>query len=147
MNIQKRIKEIVTEDGTSYIFGSLNFVNVILDKLHRQKNFPCCVSLQSIDGTFNVTDGVYNPSVRETMRCVVGFADSVRFDVDAELAEDKCYALKQRCIDLLVKLNNCGDFLPITDVTYNVMYDAMDANLIIVLANFELTEAVGNCQE
>lgn len=148
MDIQKQIKALVGEQDLPYVFGSMNYINVCLDKLHAQKRFPCCVSLQPIAGSIDLTAGAYGGgTIRDTSHIVVGYADSIRFADDAELAQAKAQSLKALCIDLLKRINACGLFDVVEQVSYSVMYDEMDANLVIVLMDFDLQEKQGVCAE
>ena len=77
---------------------------------------------------------------------MVGYADSIRIDATPEQTNARVASLKLRCLKLLDTLEASGDFSPIDgQVNYSIMYDALDANFVIVLMDFYLREATAPC--
>lgn len=146
MDIQKQLLKIAKDTmGFPVVFGDMAFINVVMDKLHRAKQFPACVMLQPVSGSFQMGDGVYGANVYNTEHCIVGFTDLVKFDGDPWEAHAKVEGLKDKCVEFLKLVSSSGDFDILEEVSYSVMYDSMDANLVIVLVDFDLKERDGIC--
>ena len=146
-SIQEKIKAAATADGTPFVFGSMAFINVLMDQVHRAGTYPCALSVQPIDGHFDLdAEGIYSMTRHDTEHVVVGYADSIRIDATPEQTNARVAALKLRCLRLLDALEASGDFSPIGgQVNYSIMYDALDANFVIVLMDFYLREATAPC--
>ena len=145
-SIQERLKAIASGNGSlPYLFGSMAQLNVLLDKLSRQSNYPVCINIQPVEGDFTFTTGVYDSNVYDEPHIMIGYGDRIRLDYDAERVEQVVEALKLRCKRLVTRLNAEPSFGTIDTVTYSVMFDRMDANLVIVLMDFRLPDTEGVC--
>ncbi len=145
MTITEKVKEVLTENGNlPYVFGSMMQVNKMMDRLHRAKSFPIAIALQPVDGTLSVAD-VYGARGRDTAHIMVGYADSIKLDYEPERVQGQVDALKERCLRCLHTLATCGQFDYVSEAAYSVMFDALDANMVIVLMDFSIREAEGIC--
>lgn len=145
MTTIEKVKAIASENGTKpYVFGSMAQVNKMMDKIHRQNVFPIAISIQPVDGTLSISES-YLTMGKDTSHLMVGYADSIKLDYDAEQVQTKVETLKQKCLTLLHKLSTDGFFEWISEATYSVMFDALDANMVIVLMDFTAKEAEGVC--
>lgn len=147
MRIVQKLKELGTHEGAvPYVFGSMAQINLLLDKLNRQREYPVFVQVQPVEGTLYLGEGTYNAGViADEPHVMVGYGDRIRLDYDAEKVEDMVSHLKGLCVGLLADIMRSGLFSPIEDVTYSVMFDKMDANIVLVLMDFRLRDAEGDC--
>lgn len=143
-NFYERLKGHVTKGGVlHYVFGSLAQANVILDKVYKDRNNgPIGIVIQPTDGRMETS-----PWVKDEQHLIMGYGEGILQDYDAEEVQEVVERLKGECVNLIGRLNGDGMWEPVVEVEYNVMFDAMDANLVIVLMDFRLMEAVGRCVE
>lgn len=146
-SIQEKIKAAATADGTPWVFGSMNYINLLMDQLHQVRKFPCALSVQPIDGHFDTdAEGAYSITRHDTEHVVIGYADTVGPKDTPEQVNARVAALKRRCLVLLDALEAGGDFAPVSSqVNYSVLYDALDASMVIVLMDFYLRELAPAC--
>ncbi len=131
--------------GLTYSLGTLFQLNQALDKIIRKKEYPVCLQVQTTDGSFSTEVTQYYDRIHETQRIRLIFADAIKFDYEPEKILGKVDNLKKQGIQLMQHLNGTGFFDAVTNVTYSIMYDRFDANLVAVLFEFDLTEAEGIC--
>lgn len=141
-NFFSTLKALATDNGRMpYVFGSMAQANQMLDKMVRaSSSYPICVHLQSVDGTM-----LSYPMAHREESVIIGYADRIAFDFDPEAVEAQAADLKREGLALLSRINEGGYFEPVTEATYTVAFDSMDANLVIVLMSFRLREAAGEC--
>ena len=145
MNTDKAIKEIAKTIAPHYAYGTFYSLNTVTDKMRSRGQMPACLHLQSSAGSVSLVDSAYYSRERSTARVQVGFADAVRFDQDPEKTLEVVERLLSMCGELVKKMNESGQWENIDAFDYEVLYNTQDANLVLVLASFNATEADGNC--
>lgn len=145
MNTDKAIKEIAKTIAPHYAYGTFYSLNTVTDKMRSRGQMPACLHLQSSAGSVSLVDSAYYSRERSTARVQVGFADAVRFDQDPEKTLEVVERLLSMCGELVRKMNESGKWENIDAFDYEVLYNTQDANLVLVLASFNATEADGNC--
>lgn len=146
MSIEQTIKQTATAMGLPYFLGSYPFLNKTLDfLLHEQRTFPLCLNIQSTTGAVTLSDGAYYQSTRESQDVTVAFADRIPFDYEPETVQAQIEGLKAKGADMLVRLNGSGRYQPVDTAAISIGFDEFDANLVLVLFTFTLTEREGGC--
>lgn len=145
MNTDKAIKEIAKTIAPHYAYGTFYSLNTVTDKMRSRGQMPACLHLQSSAGSVSLVDSAYYSRERSTARVQVGFADAVRFDQDPEKTLEVVERLLSMCGELVRKMNESGKWENIDAFDYEVLYNTQDANLVLVLASFNATEADGKC--
>lgn len=145
MNTDKAIKEIAKTIAPHYAYGTFYSLNTETDKMRSRGQMPACLHLQSSAGSVSLVDSAYYSRERSTTRVQVGFADAVRFDQDPEKTLEVVERLLSMCGELVRKMNESGKWENIDAFDYEVLYNTQDANLVLVLASFNATEADGKC--
>lgn len=145
MTTEHVIKTIATSMGLTYSLGTLFQLNKALDKIVRKKEYPVCLQVQTTDGSFSSEVTQYYDRIHETQRIRLIFGDAIKLDYEPEQILGKVDALKKHGIKMIDNLNQTGLFDTVTNVTYSIMYDRFDANLVAALFEFDLTEAEGIC--
>lgn len=145
MNTDKAIKEIAKTIAPHYAYGTFYSLNTVTDKMRSRGQMPACLHLQSSAGSVSLVDSAYYSRERSTARVQVGFADAVRFDQDPEKTLEVVERLLSMCGELVKKMNESGQWENIDAFDYEVLYNTQDANLVLVLASFNATEADGKC--
>lgn len=144
-NTNEIIKATAADMGLPYELGSYAQLNTLLDRLRSEKQYPVCVCIQSTDGRLLFDDGAYLQTGRDQPRVRVGFADRIPLDYDPETVEGQIAELKRTGARFIARLNGSGRFEHIAEAVYTVMFDRFDANLVLVLFDFELRETEGEC--
>lgn len=145
MNTDKAIKTIAKTIAPHYAYGTFYSLNTVTDKMRSRGQMPACLHLQSSAGSVSLVDSAYYSRERSTTRVQVGFADAVKFDQDPEKTLEVVERLLSMCGELVKKMNESGQWENIDNFDYEVLYNTQDANLVLVLASFNATEADGNC--
>lgn len=145
MTTEHVIKTIAESMGLTYSLGTLFQLNQALDKIIRKKKYPVCLQVQTTDGSFSSEVTQYYDRIHETQRIRLIFADAIKFDYEPETILGKVDNLKKLGIQHIKHLNGTGLFDTVTNVSYSIMYDKFDANLVAVLFEFDLTEGQGIC--
>ena len=145
MNTDKAIKEIAKTIAPHYAYGTFYSLNTVTDKMRSRGQMPACLHLQSSAGSVSLVDSAYYSRERSTTHVQVGFADAVRFDQDPEKTLEVVERLLSMCGELVRKMNESGKWKDIDAFDYEVLYNTQDANLVLVLASFNATEADGKC--
>lgn len=145
MNTDKAIKEIAKTIAPHYAYGTFYSLNTVTDKMRSHGQMPACLHLQSSAGSVSLVDSAYYSRERSTTRVQVGFADAVRFDQDPEKTLEVVERLLSMCGELVRKMNESGKWEDIDAFDYEVLYNTQNANLVLVLASFNATEADGKC--
>ena len=145
MNTDKAIKTLAKTVAPHYAYGTFYSLNTVTDKMRSRGQMPACLHLQSSAGSVSLVDSAYYSRERSTARVQVGFADAVRFDQDPEKTLEVVERLLSMCGELVKKMNESGKWENIDAFDYEVLYNTQDANLVLVLASFNATEADGNC--
>lgn len=145
MTAEKFIKQAAADLGTPYLLGSYAQLNVLLDRMREADSYPLCVNIQTTEGSFTMAQGTYLQEARDNPRINVGFADRIPLDYDPETVEEQVESLKHLGKRLVAMINASGAFQPVPEVLYSVMFDEYDANLVVVMLDFELKAATGDC--
>lgn len=145
MNTDKAIKTIAKTIAPHYAYGTFYSLNTVTDKMRSRGQMPACLHLQSSAGSVSLVDSAYYSRERSTTRVQVGFAEAVKFDQDPEKTLEVVERLLSMCGELVKKMNESGQWENIDAFDYEVLYNTQDANLVLVLASFNATEADGNC--
>jgi hypothetical protein len=145
MNTDKEIKAIAKTLAPHYCYGTFYSLNTVTDKMRSRGQMPACVHLQSSAGSVSTVASAYLIRERRSTRVQVGFADSVRFDQEPEKTLEVVERLLSMCGELVRKMNETGKWENIDSFDYEVLYNTQDANLVLVLASFNATEADGRC--
>lgn len=145
MNTDKEIKTLAKTIAPHYAYGTFYSLNTVTDKMRSRGQMPACMHLQSSAGSVSTVASAYLIRERRTTRVQVGFADAVRFDQDPEKTLEVVERLLSMCGQLVQKMNESGKWENIDNFDYEVLYNTQDANLVLVLASFNATEADGKC--
>lgn len=145
MNTDVEIKRIAHKITPYYVYGTYYSINQAMDRLRRQRKLPVCLHLQTFSGSAALSDGAFYDRERRTSKVQVGFAEAVKFDQDPELTIAVVEGLVDKCSELVRRMNESGLWEHIDAYHYEVLYNALDANLVFVLASFDATERVGRC--
>lgn len=145
MNTDKEIKTLAKTIAPHYAYGTFYSLNTVTDKMRSRGQMPACVHLQSSAGSVSTVASAYFIRERRTTRVQVGFADAVRFDQEPEKTLEVVERLLSMCGELVQKMNETGKWENIDNFDYEVLYNTQDANLVLVLASFNATEADGKC--
>lgn len=145
MNTDQEIKKLAKTIAPHYAYGTFYSLNTVTDKMRARGQMPACMHLQSSAGSVSTVASAYLIRERRTTRVQVGFADAVRFDQDPEKTLEVVERLLSMCGQLVQKMNESGKWENIDNFDYEVLYNTQDANLVLVLASFNATEADGKC--
>lgn len=145
MNTDKEIKTLAKTIAPHYAYGTFYSLNTVTDKMRSRGQMPACLHLQSSAGSVSTVASAYLIRERRTTRVQVGFADAVRFDQEPEKTLEVVERLLSMCGQLVQKMNESGKWENIDNFDYEVLYNTQDANLVLVLASFNATEADGKC--
>lgn len=145
MTTEHVIKTIATSMGLKYSLGTLYQLNQALDKIVRKKEYPVCLQVQTTDGSYSFEETPYYRRIHESQSIRLVFGDAIKFDYEPERILSQVENLKAQGVELLQWLNRTDLFQPIANITYSVMYDRFDANLVAVLFEFSLQEKQGVC--
>ena len=142
MTFNEKLKQLASDSGTlPYIFGTPAEVDFINNKLHSAQSYPICIHIADIAGSF-----VAYPQPRERRSVMLCYADKMRFEeFTTESVEAKSEALRVVAQKFIQRLNADGYFEPVEEVNYSVRFNDESANFVMVVLDFELTEAVGHC--
>ena len=104
-----------------------------------------CLGIQVTDGTYLFDDGPYYRRGVETQRARLAFCRKTPLDYNPTEVEAMVADLKDTGLKMIAGLQATGAFAPIGETLYTVMFDAFDANLVVVLFEFDLAEKDGFC--
>lgn len=135
--------------GLVYKFGSLPYLNKALDAIVRDKakGAVYCLNIQATDGSYSFAPSLYYRRAAETQRAQIAFCGKIALDYEPDKVEALVDGLKAKALELFAGIDALGLWQPIANATYRVMFDAFDANLVVVLFSVDLTEAEGSCIE
>ena len=148
MSIEQHIRQIAEGMGLPYFLGSYPIIDKTMDFiLSKAPQYPVCLNIQSVSGRVDLADGMYFSSIRRTQSLTIAFAEPISFDYDATQAERKVENLTTLGAQMIQKLNESGKYEQVPGATTLVGFDEFDANLLLVLFTFDLTELQGTCIE
>ena len=145
MNTDREIKQIAQEITPYYCYGTPYYLNTRTDKMRSKGEMPACLHIQSAEGSVLTQASPYWQAEMRTHRVQVGFADAVKFDQDPEMSLETVERLLGMGRDLINRMNASGKWTPVTEFTYQVLYNTQDGNLIWVLLDFNATEMPETC--
>lgn len=143
--LHQTIKELALRIVPNYVYGTPFYINTQTDKMRAKGQMPACLHIQTSDGSLTLSDGAYMQSRKDTHRVQVGFADAVKFDRDPETTIAVVDDLLNKGYQLVKSLSEVGAWEVADDLSYEVLYDTQDGNLVWVLLTFNVTDAVGKC--
>lgn len=149
MNSEPIIRQQAEKMGLVYKFGSLPYLNKALDAIVRDKTKGAvyCLNIQATDGSYNFSPSPYYRHAAETQKAQIAFCNKIAMDYEPDKVEALVDGLKAKALELLTGIDALGFWQAIENTTYRVMFDAFDANLVVVLFSFDLTEINGSCIE
>jgi hypothetical protein len=145
MNTDKEIKALAAQITPHYCYGTPYYINTRTDKMRAQGQMPACLHIQTAEGSVSLQDGAYFSVVKNTRRVQVGFADAVKFDADPEKTLEKVEHLLGLGKSLIKLMNESGKWEQVDEISYQVLYDVQDGNLVWVLMDFRVRETAGEC--
>lgn len=146
MNFEMIVRQTAERLGLRYKFGPLPYLNQVLDEVATTiTDETVCLGIQVTDGTYLFDDGPYYRRGVETQRMRLAFCHKTPLDYDPTVVEALVADLKDTGLRLIAGLEATGAFTPIGETLYTVMFDAFDANLVVVLFEFDLAEKDGFC--
>lgn len=136
MNIEDKLKELITETGVTCIFDRWDRVNVDLD----HSTFPVGIFTLPFSGTISTKNGLVTKS--HVVR--IYFADIIEYDATAERHADNIHQSMDRLVSFLALCDRY--FMPVTSpVRYECLYDVTDVNITGVYVELTLTEKEKQC--
>lgn len=147
MNSEPIIREQAAKMGLVYKFGPLPYLNQALDAIvhDKAKDAVYCLNIQATDGSFNFRPSPYYRRAVETQRVQIALCGKIALDYDPQDVEALVGGLKAQAVELANSIESAAAWEPLTNITYRVMFDAFDANLVVVLLSFDATEIGGKC--
>lgn len=142
MTFNEKIKEVATNGGAlPYVYGTDAEADHIVNQIYKGTTFPMVVHFTSTAGRF-----LPYPQMREERAVSIGFADLMEFrEFTAGAVDAKLENLREVAAGFLRRLNESGYFEPVEEVSYLTLFDDDSANLVCLLLEFDLREAVGHC--
>lgn len=149
MNSEPIIRQQAEKMSLVYKFGSLPYLNKALDAIVRDKTKDAvyCLNIQATDGSYRFSSSPYYRRASETQKAQIALCSKIALDYEPNKVEIIVDGLKAKALDLLTVIDGLGFWQAIENTTYRVMFDAFDANLVVVLFSFDLIEAEGSCIE
>ncbi len=135
--VRQYVKRIVECMGLHYIFASMYEANVLVG----EGDFPVVIDVLPTSGSVSVRQGYF----RDAPNCLLFFCDKTDLDYNAEREQPKIARMKHLAFEFIAEANKSGYFEPITDATYEVMYDRTDVAVSGVALSLTLQDAVGVC--
>lgn len=137
---ESKIREVVraTFPKWSYVFASWYDADRIVSK---SRKLPVVVCLLPVSGQTIVRNG--RTIVGEDV--AVAFLDKVERDATGEENADAYIRMRDASENFIRALNATGEYEPVTDWQFSVVYERMSTIVTGVMLSFRLTEAVGRC--
>lgn len=135
--VRQCVKRIVECMGLRYLFASMYEANLLVG----EGDFPVVIDILPTSGSVSVRQGYY----RDAPNCLLFFCDKTELDYNAEREQPKVARMKQFAFEFIAEANKSGYFEPITDATYEVMYDRTDVAVSGVALSLTLQDAIGIC--
>lgn len=151
--VEQNVRSIIEEMGLDYICEPWVRANAALDRYRRRADkrmgaddghtLPVGIYVQPKGGTMNISE---HGIVADAPSCLIGFADEMPFDFKGEEAQAIAERLKSMAEEFVRRANDSGHFKPIVgNISYEISYDSLDANLCIVSLKLNIEEAQGRC--
>lgn len=142
-----KLAEIAEGMGLPFIVETWSRANLIADYLKRkggeEPQLPFVVAIQPIRGVIAIDQFDQWADVPSVY---VGFADRMPLDFKGREAEEIAERLKALAVKFIARVNNSGYFTPVSgEVSYDVSFDRLDANLLIFSMELPLRPVVGAC--
>lgn len=135
--VRAHIKEIASRIGIRYLFASMYEANLRIE----EGEFPVLIDVLPTSGSVSVELGLF----KDSPNCLLFFCDKTSLDYDAEREQPNIARMKQLGFEFIAEANRSGLFEPITEVSYDIMYDRMDVAVSGVAFSLTLKDAIGEC--
>lgn len=137
---ESKIREVVcaTFPKWSYVFASWYDADRIVSKTRK---LPVVVCLLPVSGQLAEKSGRMHASED----VAIAFLDKVDKDATGCENADAYIRMRDASEDFIRALNATGEFEPVTQWQFSVVYERMSTIVTGVMLSFRLTEAVGRC--
>ncbi len=135
--VRQCVKRIVECMGLRYLFASMYEANLLVG----EGDFPVVIDVLPTSGSVSIRQGYF----RDAPNCLLFFCDKTDLDYNADREQPKVARMKHLAFEFIAEANKSGYFEPITDATYEVMYDRTDVAVSGVALSLTLQDAVGVC--
>lgn len=139
------IKETAEAAGCPYHYGSWARLNQDLDKFVHAGVFPAVLHLEHTAGSVTFSDGIYDTRARTLEQVNLGIGEMIELDYDSEQVGERVDALIDLGKGIIASLSERDDVELSTPVSYQVLYDQFDANLVVVMFSFSMQDLTGEC--
>lgn len=135
--VRQRIKTIAGRMGLRYLFASMYEANLVVGA----GDFPLLIDILPTSGRVDIQLGLF----KDAPNCLLFFCDKTSLDYNAEREQPTIARMKQLAFEFIAEANRSGYFEPITEASYEVLYDRMDVALSGVALSVTLKDAEGVC--
>ena len=135
--VRQRIKAIAGRMGLRYLFASMYEANLVVG----DGDFPVLIDILPTSGRVDVQFGLF----KDAPNCLLFFCDKTSLDYNAEREQPTIARMKQLAFEFIEEANRSGYFEPITEASYEILYDRMDVAVSGVALSVTLRDAEGVC--
>lgn len=135
--VRQRIKTIAGSMGLRYLFASMYEANLVVG----DGDFPVLIDILPTSGRVDVQFGLF----KDAPNCLLFFCDKTSLDYNAEREQPTIARMKQLAFEFIAEANRSGYFEPITESSYEILYDRMDVAVSGVALSVTLRDAEGVC--
>lgn len=135
--VRQRIKAIAGRMGLRYLFASMYEANLVVG----DGDFPVLIDILPTSGRVDVQFGLF----KDAPNCLLFFCDKTSLDYNAEREQPTIARMKQLAFEFIAEANRSGYFEPITEASYEILYDRMDVAVSGVALSVTLRDAEGVC--
>lgn len=135
--VRQRIKTIAGRMGLRYLFASMYEANLVVG----DGDFPLLIDILPTSGRVDIQLGLF----KDAPNCLLFFCDKTELDYNAEREQPTIARMKQLAFEFIAEANRSGYFEPITEASYEILYDRMDVTLSGVALSVTLKDAEGVC--
>lgn len=135
--VRQRIKAIAGRMGLRYLFASMYEANLVVG----DGDFPVLIDILPTSGRVDVQFGLF----KDAPNCLLFFCDKTSLDYNAEREQPTIARMKQLAFEFIAEANRSGYFEPITQASYEILYDRMDVAVSGVALSVTLRDAEGVC--
>lgn len=135
--VRQRIKTIAARIGVRYLFASMYEANLVIG----DGDFPVLIDVLPISGRVSINLGLF----KDAPNCLLFFCDKTALDYNAEKEQPTIARMKQLAFEFIAEANRSGYFEPITEASYDIMYDRMDVAVSGVALSLTLKDDIGVC--
>ena len=123
--------------GLRYLFASMYEANLVVG----DGDFPVLIDILPTSGRVDVQFGLF----KDAPNCLLFFCDKTSLDYNAEREQPTIARMKQLAFEFIEEANRSGYFEPITEASYEILYDRMDVAVSGVALSVTLRDAEGVC--